>query len=44
MSEEIILKACKSFKSCIDTKIEKNVAVLYKFTVLCLSSNFVVSF
>ena len=51
MSEEFILKACKSFRRCVDTIVErkkkkkkKKVAILGKFTVLCLSSNFVVYF
>ena len=38
MSEEFILKACKSFQRCIDTIIEKMVTILSKFTVFCLSS------
>ena len=37
MSEEFILKARKSFRKCVDTIIEKMMAILYKFTVLCLS-------
>ena len=41
MSEVFILKACKSFRRCVDTIIEKNGAILSKFTVLCLSFNFV---
>ena len=44
MSEEFILKACKSFQRCVDTIIEKMLAILSKFTVLCLSSYFVVYF
>ena len=50
MSEEFILEACKSFRRRADTKIEKKkkkkkmVAILSKFTVLCLSSYFVVYF
>ena len=44
MSEEFILKACKSFQRHIDRIIEKIVAILIKFTVLCLSSYFVVYF
>ena len=44
MSEEFILKACKSFRRCVDTQIEKTVAILSKFMVLCLSSYFVVFF
>ena len=39
MSEEIFLKECKSFRMRVDTEIEKKmVAILSKFTVLCLSS------
>ena len=46
ISEEFILKACKSFRRRVDTMIEKKkmVAILSKFTVLCLSSYFVVYF
>ena len=45
MSEEFILKACRSFQMCVDTIIEKRiVAILIKFTVLCLSSYFVADF
>ena len=44
MSEEFILKACKSFRMRIDTIIEKVMAILSKFTVLYLSSYFVVYF
>ena len=45
MSEEFILKACKSFRRCVDTITgEKMAAILSKFTVLCLSSYFVVYF
>ena len=44
MSEEFILKACKLFQKHIDTIIEKTVAILSKFTILCLSSYFVVYF
>ena len=46
MSEESILKACKLFRTCVDTIIEKKkiVVILSKFTVLCLSSDFVVYF
>ena len=46
MFEEFILKACKSFRSHVDTIIEKKkvVAILSKFIVLCLSSYFVVYF
>ena len=45
MSEEFIFKACKSFQRHVDSKIEKKmVAILSKFTVLCLSSYFVVNF
>ena len=41
MSEKIILKACKSFRRCVDRIIEKKiVAILSKLTVLCLSSFF----
>ena len=41
MSEEFILKVCKLFRRHVDTIIEKMVAILSKFTVLCLSSYFV---
>ena len=44
MSEEFILKACKPFRRRIDTIIEKMVAMLSKFTVLCLSSYFMAYF
>ena len=38
MSEEFILKACKSFRRRVDTIIEKKMApTLNEFTVLCLS-------
>ena len=37
MSEEFILKACKSIRRRVDTIIEKMVAILSKFTVLDLS-------
>ena len=38
MSEESILKACKSFRRHVDTIIEKKMAdILSKFTVLCRS-------
>ena len=41
MSEEFILKACRSFRRRVDTRIEKKlVAILSKF--LCLSCYFVV--
>ena len=40
MSEEFILKACKSFRRRVDTIIKKKVvAILSKFIVMCLSSN-----
>ena len=43
MFEEFILKACKSFRRHVDTIIEKKMAaILSKFTVVCLSSYFVV--
>ena len=43
MSEEFILKTCKSFQRCVDTISEKKtVTILSKFTLLCLSSYFVV--
>ena len=42
MSKGYILKARKSFWRHVDTIIEKIVAILSKFTVLCLSSYFVV--
>ena len=44
MSEEFILKACKSFQRHVDTVIEKMAAILSKFTALCLSFYFVVYF
>ena len=45
VSEEFILKACKSFQRSVDTIIEKKmVVILSKFTVLCLSSYFVFIF
>ena len=44
MSEKIILEVCKSFRSHVDRIIEKMVARLSKFTVLCLSSYFMVNF
>ena len=44
MSEEFILKTCKSFRRHVDKIIEKMAAILNKFTVLCLSSYFVVYF
>ena len=37
-------KTCKSFRRRVDTMIEKMAALLSKFTVLCLSSYFVVYF
>ena len=40
--KEFILKACKSFRRSVHTIMEKMVAILSKFTVLCLSSYFVV--
>ena len=42
MSEEFILKASKSFRRCVDTIIEKMVAILRKYANFCLSSYFVV--
>ena len=42
ISEEFILKACKSFQRHVESIIKKMVAILSKFTVLCLSSSFVV--
>ena len=42
MSKEFILKAGKSFRSHVDTIVKKMVAILNEFTVLCLSSYFVV--
>ena len=39
--EGFILKACKSFQWHVDNIIEKMVAILSKFTVLCLSSYYV---
>ena len=39
--EEFILKTCKSLQRRVDTAIEKKmVAILTKFTVLCISSSF----
>ena len=43
MSEEFIWKACKSFRRRVDTIIKNMVATMSKFTVLCLSSYFVVN-
>ena len=37
MSEEFILKECKSFRSRVDTITEKMAAIWSKLTVLCLS-------
>ena len=34
--KEFILKTCKFFWRCVDTIIEKMMAILSKFTVLCL--------
>ena len=43
MSEEFILKASKSFRRRVDTRIEKKMtAILNKLTVLFVSSYFVV--
>ena len=42
MFEEFILKAGKSFRRRVDTIIKKMLAILSKFTVLCLSRYFVV--
>ena len=42
MSAEFIFKACKSFRMCLDTIIEKLAAILSKFTVFYLTSYFVV--
>ena len=44
MSEEFILKACKSFRKSVNTINEKLMAILSIFTILCLSSYFVVYF
>ena len=45
MSEEFFLKKRKSFRRCFDTMIKKKmVAILSKFTVLCLSYYFVAYF
>ena len=42
MSEEFILKACRSFRRWVDTIIEmKSCNIKTDFTVLCLSSDFV---
>ena len=43
MSEEFILKVCKSFRRCVDTTIIKKVTISKKFTVLC-QSYFIVFF
>ena len=40
--EEFTLKLCKSLWRSVDTMIEKNMSILSKFTVLWLSSYFVV--
>ena len=37
MSEKFILKTCILFQRCMDTIIEKMMAILGIFTVLCLS-------
>ena len=44
ITEEFILKSCKSFQKRVDTIIQKMVAILSIFTVLCLFSYFVVFF
>ena len=44
MSEEFVLKVCKSFQRHVDTIIEKIVAILSEFTVLWPSSYFVLYF
>ena len=46
INEEFILKACKSFPKRVDTIIKKKkmMAILSKFTVLCLSTYFLVYF
>ena len=44
MSEEFILKTYKSFRKRVKTLTEKLVAMLSKFTVLCLSYFVVYSF
>ena len=44
MSEEFILKACKSFRRRFGTIIEKMLAILKKFTILCLCFYFTVYF
>ena len=42
MSEEFILKACKSFRRRVDIIFEKIAAILSKYIVLCQSFHFVV--
>ena len=42
MSEDFILKTYKLSQRCVDTIIEKITTKLNKFTILCLSSYFVV--
>ena len=42
MSEQYILKACKTFQTCLKTTIDKMVDILSEFNVLCISSYFVV--
>ena len=44
ISEEFILNACKSFRKHVDTILEEMAALLCKFTLLCLSSYFIVYF
>ena len=44
ISKEFILKACKSFRRRVNRILQKMAAILSKFTVLCLSSYFVVYF
>ena len=44
MSEEFILKACKSFRRRVDAIIEKMAAILIRFIVWSLSFYFVIYF
>ena len=44
MSEEFILKACKSIQRRVDIITEKLADILGKFTALCLFSNFLIYF
>ena len=44
ISEEFILKACKSFLRYVNIIIQKIMYILSRFIVLCLSSYFLVYF